>query len=733
MSRNYNMRSRKRQKTKSIKKDKRFTRKMQTKLAVLFIIIMLALIGLNVRLAYINIESGDRYTRQVLAQQQYDSKVIPFRRGNITDSKGTVMATSQKVYNVILDCKVINTKEDYIQPTVTALTSCFDIDESELRETLKEKADSRYVVLLKRLTYDEIQPFVELTNETDEKGNKVNPNIKGVWFEDEYLRTYPYSTLAASVLGFTVSGNVGNWGIEQYYNDELNGIDGREFGYLNDESELERTVKNPTDGNTIVSTLDVTVQSIVEKHIAAFNEKYKGNFREDDDGSKNTAVVIANPQDGSIIAMASSANQYDLNNPRDLSGYFTESEIEAMDDDTKLENLNKIWKNFCITDTYEPGSTAKPLTIAGAIDSGTIKGTESFYCGKYLTVGGHDINCVSTFGHGDITVEQSLMKSCNVALMRIAFLEEKETFSRYQSIFNIGRKTGIDLPGEESGLIYNVNNMDIASLATNSFGQNFNTTMIQMTAAFSSVINGGKYYKPRVVSKIIDPNGATVETIEPVLLKQTVSKSTSDMLKKFLYSTVCGTAEEGATGRYAKVDGYSMGGKTGTAEKVKRDKENYVVSFIGYVPQDNPQLVIYTLIDEPNVAEQAHSQIAQELTKDILEEVLPYLNIFPTEPLTQTHDEPEEGEDGEGGDDTKEDTQTQEGADTTGPSDGSGNTTQGTQDTQGGTTQDTGEGGTLGDSQDGSQGDDQNDNQGEGSIPYDMPTGSSEDDMFEEE
>lgn len=613
---------------------KKFNRKMQRKLAVLFIVIMLALIGLCTRLTYINVQSGDKYTKQVLQQQQYDSQTIPFRRGDITDAKGTVLATSQKVYNVVLDCKVVNSNEKYLQPTIAALTSSFELNESDLRTTLSEKKDSRYVVLLKRLSYEEIQPFIQLQNELDEKKNKKNPYIKGVWFEDEYLRTYPYNSLASSVLGFTVSGNVGNWGIEQYYNEELNGVDGREYGYLNDDSELERTVKPAIDGHTVVSTIDATVQGIVEKHINAFNEQYRGNFRAEDDGSTNTSVIIANPNDGSILAMASSTNQYDLNNPRDLSSYFSEEEIEAMDDETKLDNLNQIWKNHTITDTFEPGSTSKPMTVASALDSGKITGNESYTCEGYLELGGWKIGCNAV--HGTVTVEQAIMKSCNVAMMRIAATEGKEIFAKYQSIFGIGKKTGIDLPGEASGMFYSLDTMGATDMATNSFGQNFNVTMIQMVSAFSSIINGGYYYKPHVVSKILDANGATISTVDPVLLKQTVSKSASDKLKQFLYKTVC---DEAGTGKTARVEGYTMGGKTGTAEKRIRDKTNYVVSFIGYVPQDNPQVVIYVAIDEPNVEKQPSSVYAQEVAKAILEEVLPYLNIFPTEPVKKTETE----------------------------------------------------------------------------------------------
>lgn len=615
---------------KNDRKPRKFTKKMRKKLAILFGIILLALIGLNVRLAYINVKDGDKYTKQVLSQRSYDSTTLPFRRGDIIDANGTVLATSEKVYNVVMDCKVINSNEKYVTPTINALTTCFGLSESELRGHLIDTPKASYIVLAKQLTYEEIQPFVEMQNDKEN-----NPYIKGIWFEEEYLRKYPYSSLASSVLGFTVSGNVGNWGIEQEYNEELNGIDGKSYGYLNEDAELERTIKPATDGNTIVSTIDVTIQKIVEKHINAFNETYAGNYREDEDGSTNTAVVVANPQDGSILAMASSANMYDLNNPRDLSKYYSEEEIAGMDEDTKLENLNQIWKNSCITDTFEPGSTIKPITIASGIDSGVITGNEVYDCGSYLEVGGWKIRCVSRYGHGPTSIQQSIMKSCNVVLMQVGLKMGSSLMSKYQKIFGLGKKTGVDLPGEASGILYQEEKMDSSTIATNSFGQNLNVTMVQMVSAFSSLINGGYYYKPHVVSKIVDSNGATVETIDSVLLKQTISNETSEKVKQYLYATVCGTETEGATGRYAHVDGYSMGGKTGTAEKAGRDKENYVISFLGYAPQDNPQVVVYVVIDEPNVEDQAHSQMAQEVAKDIFTEILPYMNIFPTEEKTE--------------------------------------------------------------------------------------------------
>ena len=703
----------------------KFPRKMRKKLIVTFLTITILLVALIGRIMYIEVTSGEKYEKIVLTQQEYDSTILPYQRGDIVDAKGTVLATSVDVYNVILDCKVLNSKEEYLQPTIEALTSCFeDLKAEDLYKLAEEKPKSQYNKILRRLPYDKVQKFVELQNDT-----KNHPYIKGVWMEKEYLREYPYGSLAASVIGYTTSGNLGIGGLEDSYNDTLNGVNGREYGYLNSDSNFEKTIKEPVNGKTVVSTIDVNIQSVVEKKLKEFNDACK-NGAEEGEGSKNTAAIVMNPNNGEIYAMANYPT-FDLNNPRDLSAYYSEEQIKAMSEDEQLEALNKIWQNFCVTQTYEPGSTVKPLTVATGLETGALTGNETYVCDGKEQVGGHTIHCVNRSGHGLLTIEQSIMESCNDALMQMSYAIQKENLLKYQKIFGFGQKTGIDLPGEartdslmytletmddaslatnsfgqvgghtihcvnRSGhglltieqsimescndalmqmsyaiqkenllkyqkifgfgqktgidlpgeartdsLMYTLETMDDASLATNSFGQNFNVTMVQMASAFSSLINGGNYYKPHVVKKITDENGNLIEENKGELLKQTLSKDTCNMVKQYLYKTV----SEG-TGKTAKVPGYSMGGKTGTAQKYETIEEDgvkktqraqgkYLVSFIGYVPQENPQVVIYVVIDEPNVADQAHSSYAQNITREILKEILPYLNIYQDEEYDQ--------------------------------------------------------------------------------------------------
>ncbi len=596
---------------------RKFSKTMQRKLVMLFAAIVLAFVFLVGRITYINAASGDKYTKLVLDQQQYGSRTIPFKRGDIVDRNGTKIATSERIYNVILDMKVMLSKEEYIEPTIQVLEDCFGIAEEDVRTLVDKNPTGRYNILKKGVDYATAQKFNKIESDSEKY-----PNVKGIWLEEDYVRKYPYNTLASDVIGFTVDGNVGSNGIEASYNSILNGTDGREYGYQDESTSFEQTVKEPENGQTVMSTIDLQVQSIVEKHILEFNEEHKNQAREGE-GSLDTAVIVMNPQNGEILAEASYPN-YDLNNPRDLTKYYTEEQIEAMSDEEKLDTLNSLWNNFCVSDTYEPGSTFKPFVISAGLETGVLTGEESYTCGGVLHVGDHDIHCSNRDGHGTQTLKRALENSCNVALMQIGESIGAEEFTRYQELFGFGEMTGIDLPGEASteGLLYEAENMDAASLATNAFGQNFNVTMTQLAASFCSLVNGGNYYEPHVVKQIQDENGNVTETKDPVLVRKTISKETSDIIKDYMY----GVVEEG-TGKSAAVEGYAIGGKTGTAEKLPRRNGKYLVSFIGYAPQENPQVVVYVVVNEPNAQGQANSGFATELASKIMGEIFPYLGI----------------------------------------------------------------------------------------------------------
>lgn len=639
-----------RQKQREKKKPKKFHIYMQKKLAVLFIAVLLIFVGLGIRLIWITKEDGTRYNKEILKQQEYDSTTLPYKRGDIVDAKGTKLAVSEKYYNLVIDAKVINYNlEKYFEPTMEALAAAFpQLDMAAIRKHVTTNTSSAYYVPLKLLTYQQKSVFDEL-EDADE-----NNYIRGVWFEEEYKRIYPFDTLACDVIGFTGKDNTGTYGLEEYYNDILNGTTGREYGYLGDDSTLERTIKPAVDGYTIHSTIDVNIQSIVEKYLYKFNEENKNAVRTGN-GAENVGCIIMEVDTGNILAMASYPN-FDLNNTKDASAlignvmvdengkktdqYITQEIAEQMaaaEDNTLLyQNLNYLWKNFCISDTYEPGSTAKPFTVAIALETGAITGNEVYNCTGKLHIGGHDIKCHIRTGDGAVTVQDSVAWSCNVAMMHMGQAIGKANFARFQQVFNFGLKTNVDLAGEArtAGLLFD-ENMGDADLATNTFGQNFNVTMIQMITGFCSLINGGNYYEPHLVDKITNSSGAVIENIEPRILKQTVSASTSEKILQYCTAVVMPEGGSRRTGKTARPAGYAIGGKTGTAETLPRKNGEYVVSFMGFAPADEPEIAIYVVVDRVNAAKQDDAKFATRIVRNILTEVLPYLNIYMTEELSE--------------------------------------------------------------------------------------------------
>lgn len=598
---------------------------MKIKLVGVFTAIVLAFVFLAGKAVALNLVKGEEYQKQVMSQMRSGSQIIHFKRGDILDTNDTVLATSERSYNVILDVAgLLETKTSYqnkkINATVEALVKGFDLDESDLREILQDESDSRYVILKKDVDYETGKDFQTKMDKSK--------NIVSVTLEDSYTRTYPYGTMASDVIGFTSSGNSGTIGLEAYYNNELNGTDGKKTGYLSSGSSSENVVKSPTDGNSIVTTIDANLQAIVEKHILELNERLRDNYREGE-GTKNTAVIIMDPNTGAILAEASYPN-FDLNQPRDLSKYYTTEEQEAMTEEERLETLNALWRNFCVSDTFEPGSTMKPFTMAAGFETGKLTGDETYVCGGSYSYEGvaKPVSCIATDGHGTETLKQVLENSCNVGMMHIADTLGAEDFCRYQHIFGFGEYTGIDLPGEgdTSNLLYTADNMQPIDLGTNAFGQNFNVSMTQLAAGFCSLINGGNYYEPYLVKEIRNAQGDVVETKTPVLARKTVSQETCEILKDYMLGVV-----EEESGKSAQVEGYAIGGKTGTAEKLPRSQGKNLNSFIGYAPQENPEVMIYVVVDEPNLAQQAASYLATRLSADIMKEAFPYLNITKSE------------------------------------------------------------------------------------------------------
>lgn len=615
--------------TRRRKPRQKINHQMKGKLAGLFGAVLLALVCLLGRITYINATSGDKYKKQVLtqAQQKFENDVLPAKRGNIYDRNGNILATSNKVYNVILDCKTVNSDPEYAEPTIRALKAILGIDEEKVRSLLSDSrtSQSQYQILLKQLSMDKKKEFeayttVEEDSPLSDAEKKERGNVKGVWFEEDYLRSYPFKSLACDTIGFTLARDVADVGIESYYNSTLMGADGRQYGYFNSQSDVEQTIIEPVDGKNIVTTLDVGIQQIVEKYVNGFKKKM---------GAKNIGVVVQDPNTGEILAM-DAGDRYDLNDPRDLSSLYSEEEIKAMNDEETVTALNAMWNNFCVTDAFEPGSVVKPIVMAGALEKGSIAEEDNFVCDGGQAFGANNntfIKCaVYPDSHGTEDLMHVIANSCNDGMMQIAEKMGAEQFIKAQSLFNFGSRTGIDLPNEGSGIIHTMDTMGETELACSAFGQGYTCTMLQEINAMSSVINGGYYYQPHLVKEIQDSNGSTVKTVEPVLLKQTISSEISAAIRSYMEDSVI----EG-TSRHSKVQGYSSGGKTGTAEKFPRGNKKYLVSFITFAPVEEPQVIVYVVVDEPNAEEQADSKYPQYIAQGILSELLPYLNVEPDE------------------------------------------------------------------------------------------------------
>lgn len=607
---------------------KKMNYEMKKRMIILFAFVLLGAFVLSLRIVYIHAVSGQQYKKQVLsqAQQSYTSRVLLARRGDIYDRNGNLLATSKKVYNVVLDCALVNTKykekkdgvevtfTPYVEPTVLAVTEVLGVDEEKLRTRLTDIAtqESQYQIIKEHISLDEKKAFEARAAE--------DSNVKGIWFEEDYLRNYPFNELACDTIGFMFSKEYADYGVEGYYNSMLKGVDGRQYGYFSDSASVDHNVIQATNGSCLELTIDVGIQQIVEKYVNAFQEAM---------GAKHVGVIIEDPSTGGILAM-DGGDRYNLNEPRDLSQTYSAEQIEAMDDSQTVQALMDMWSNYCVTDAFEPGSTVKPIVMAAALEKGAIVSSDVFLCNGFELFGADNstmIKCaVYPESHGSQTLANVIANSCNDGMMEMVRRMGTEQFIKTQSLFNFGTRTGIDLPSEGTGIMHTSSTMGETELACSSFGQGFTCTMIQEINALCSVINGGYYYQPHVVSKIKDFSGGTVRTITPTMMKQTISANISADIRSYMQSAVTmGTAH------YSKVLGYSSGGKTGTAEKFPRGNGKYLVSFIGFAPVNDPEVVIYVVVDEPNAEDQATSSYAQYIAQGILSELLPYLNVVPDE------------------------------------------------------------------------------------------------------
>lgn len=595
-------------------KPKRFSRKMCITVFLVFCVCLFTFGVLLFKIYRINSKDGDRYRKEALSQQSYTNTVLNYQRGDVKDRNNTTLAVSVRKYDLVLEPRTLGKDEKKKQATVDAIAKTFGVASSVVEEVIQKKPNSMYEHIdgLKELPAKKVDKF---------KKQIKKERLEGVWFEEVYKRNYPLKTVGASIIGFMNSNNQGTYGVEEQYNPVLNGTTGREYGYFDSNMNLQRTIKEAKDGNSVVLTIDANVQKIIEDEIA--------DFQKNGTGAKTIAMMVMNPKNGEILAMASNST-FDLNDPQNLASMYSEQKIAAMTDKEKNENLLSMWSNFCVGSAYEPGSTFKPFTIAAALDENIISGKSTFQCNGVKKVADREIHCSNRSGHGMLDLRHALMESCNAALMDIGLGLGRNKFSKYNKLYGFGQRTGVDLPGETSGLIHTKEELNPVELATSSFGQTQTVTMVQMLSGFSSLINGGNYYQPHLVKEIQNSNGDVVKTIDPVVVKRTTSEDTSSKLRSYLKSTV----EEG-TAAPAQVKGYSIGGKTGTAEKRPVSAKKYLVSFIGCEPAEDPEVAYYVIIDEPHVKDQAHSTYATEFSSKVMKRVLPFLGQYASSSQTK--------------------------------------------------------------------------------------------------
>ncbi len=595
-------------------KPKRFSRKMCITVFLVFCVCLFTFGVLLFKIYRINSKDGDRYRKEALSQQSYTNTVLNYQRGDVKDRNNTTLAVSVRKYDLVLEPRTLGKDEKKKQETVDAIAKTFGVASSVVEEVIQKKPNSMYEHIdgLKELPAKKVDKF---------KKQIKKERLEGVWFEEVYKRNYPLKTVGASIIGFMNSNNQGTYGVEEQYNSVLNGTTGREYGYFDSNMNLQRTIKEAKDGNSVVLTIDANVQKIIEDEIA--------DFQKNGTGAKTIAMMVMNPKNGQILAMASNST-FDLNDPQNLASMYSEQKIAAMTDKEKNENLLSMWSNFCVGSAYEPGSTFKPFTIAAALDENIISGKSTFQCNGVKKVADREIHCSNRNGHGMLDLRHALMESCNAALMDIGLGLGRNKFSKYNKLYGFGQRTGVDLPGETSGLIHTKEELNPVELATSSFGQTQTVTMVQMLSGFSSLINGGNYYQPHLVKEIQNSNGDVVKTIDPVIVKRTTSEDTSSKLRSYLKSTV----EEG-TAAPAQVKGYSIGGKTGTAEKRPVSAKKYLVSFIGCEPAEDPEVAYYVIIDEPHVKDQAHSTYATEFSSKVMKRVLPFLGQYASSSQTK--------------------------------------------------------------------------------------------------
>lgn len=568
-------------------RNKTFNRKKVMIVFVAFFFIMMFLIG---RLVYLMIFCSEYYGNKAenLHERERDIKAA---RGKLLDANGTVLATNKSVCTISVIHNQIEEPEKVIEMLVREL----GIPEETARKRV-EKVSS-----IERVK----------TNVTKETGDAIRAyGLSGVKVDEDYKRYYPYGTLASKVLGFTGADNQGILGLEVKYDEYLQGTNGKILTLTDARGiEIENAGESrlePVNGYDLCLSLDYNIQMYCEQAAKKVCTKKSAD---------SVSVIVMNPQNGELMAMVNYP-EFDLNDPFTLVG----DNGEAVSAEEKQNLLNKMWRNQCISDTYEPGSTFKIITAAAALEEGVVKLDDAFFCPGYKIVEDRRIRCARTTGHGAETFETGIMNSCNPVFMELGERLGAENFAGYFKQFGLLSKTNIDLPGEAGTIMHKTENIGPVELATISFGQSFQITPIQLVTTVSSIINGGTRVTPHFGVSVQDADGNTVKTFSYETHENICTAETSETMRYLLEKVV----SEG-TGKNAKIEGFSIGGKTATSQTLPRSDHKYISSFLGFAPADNPQVLVLVVINNPQGIYYGGT-IAAPVAKEIFENILPYLD-----------------------------------------------------------------------------------------------------------
>ena len=568
-------------------RNKTFNRKKVMIVFVAVFFIMMFLIG---RLVYLMIFCSEYYGNKAenLHERERDIKAA---RGKLLDANGTVLATNKSVCTI----SVIHNQMEEPEKVIAMLVKELGISEETARKRV-EKVSS-----IERVK----------TNVAKETGDAIRAyGLSGVKVDEDYKRNYPYGTLASKVLGFTGADNQGILGLEVKYDEYLQGTNGKILTLTDARGiEIENAGESrlePVNGYDLCLSLDYNIQMYCEQAAKKVCTKKSAD---------SVSVIVMNPQNGELMAMVNYP-EFDLNDPFTLVG----DNGEAVSAEEKQNLLNKMWRNQCISDTYEPGSTFKIITAAAALEEGVVKLDDAFFCPGYKIVEDRRIRCARTTGHGAETFETGIMNSCNPVFMELGERLGAENFVGYFKQFGLLSKTNIDLPGEAGTIMHKTENIGPVELATISFGQSFQITPIQLVTTVSSIINGGTRVTPHFGVSVQDADGNTVKTFSYETHENICTAETSETMRYLLEKVV----SEG-TGKNAKIEGFSIGGKTATSQTLPRSDHKYISSFLGFAPADNPQVLVLVVINNPQGIYYGGT-IAAPVAKEIFENILPYLD-----------------------------------------------------------------------------------------------------------